>query len=422
MRILICGATGFIGSRLTRHLNAAGHTIIAGSRQPGGATAWLPIDFSCSRSVAEWQPLLSNIDLVINAIGIITESGSQTFAALQSAGPISLFTACSGLGIRVIQISGLGAERDGDLPPFLASKREADRALMDLSVDSIIVHPAVVIGEGGSSTALFCTLAALPVVPLPGNGGQKFNPIPIDDLCASICHMIEHWPGGKQRYLLTGREVFSLRELLGLIRQWRGLRPPLFLPLPQIVLTGASIVMEKIHPQGLIRRNTLSMLENVATPPHDYLPAPPAALKERLQQTPASSGFFLLRLFKLFRPALIAALAIVWIGTGLLSLGPGWADSENLLRQAGITGLTASLLITGGGGVDILLGGLRLSSRWRPLTLALQIGVMLFYMGLITVLFPHLWLSPLGEVVKNIPMLALSAFLLMQEMQKPDLK
>ena len=422
MRILLCGATGFIGAHLARRLTEQGHEVIVGSRRRGETppASWRHADYALMHSVPDWLPQLDGIELVINAVGLIAETPGQTFAAVQAEGPAALFAACDRLGVRVIQISALGAEQEGELTPFLASKRMADAALQRLPVESVILHPSVVIGEGGRSTALFAMLALLPVVPLPGGGMQRLNPVHVDDLCAVVCHVVQQWPSGKARFVIAGPESLSLRELLGLLRSWMGRRQARFLSVPMPLLHAAAMMLEWLFPAGIIRRSTIAMLQAAKTPAHDYLPCQPLPLSVRLRQTPPSAGYVPSRVLATFRPLLLLSLALVWMATGIVSIGPGHAAGEALLAQAGISAPARPWLIYGGGTADLLLGALLFSPRWRSLVLLLQCLLMLGYTALVSVLLPVAWLSPLGEVIKNVPMLVVTLMLFMVEPPASD--
>ena len=86
-----------------------------------------------------------------------------------------------------------------------------------------------------------------------------------------------------------------------------------------------------------------------------------------------------------------------------------------LLGNAGINGPLATFFIHAGGTADLGLGILMLSGKWRRLAYRLQLGLMLAYMAIISMMLPSAWLDPLGPVTKNLPLLAMTALLLMLE-------
>ena len=132
MKVLVCGATGFIGRHLGRRLLSSGHTVVAVMRQashgPVGDFASHAVtgDFSRDVSAADWLPRLAGVDVVVNAVGILRERGAQRFERLHVRGPIALFDACVQAGVpRVVQISALGADEQAQ-SAFHLSKRVAD--------------------------------------------------------------------------------------------------------------------------------------------------------------------------------------------------------------------------------------------------------------------------------------------------------
>ena len=172
MKVLIVGATGFIGSRLVTAFESAGHEVRCASRhRPPGCADHVALDFTRS-SPAALRAAVDGCQVVINAVGILREHGAQTFEALHARGPRELFSACAAAGVpRVIQVSALGAEA-GAIARYHLSKHAADRHLMDLPVDWAIVQPSLVYGAGGTSAALFNLMASLPFTPLPAGGAD----------------------------------------------------------------------------------------------------------------------------------------------------------------------------------------------------------------------------------------------------------
>ena len=252
MNVLLTGASGFIGSHLADALRAAGHVVIAARREIDAGTASVQADFTRDISARDWLPKLAGIDAVVNAVGILREHGAQTFERIHKRAPQALFTACVAAGVRrIVQISALGADR-GTTRYFL-SKRAADDYLATLPLEWTIVRPALVFGPGGASARMFAALARLPVVPLPGHGEQRLQPIHIDDLTDAIVRVLDEPAFNRVRIDLLGPQPFTLRELLAALRG----RQPRFLPIPiSFVRAGARVV-------GL--RETLAMLEGGTT-------------------------------------------------------------------------------------------------------------------------------------------------------------
>ena len=149
MHILITGANGFIGGHLLMALRQMGHEVTGCVRNPQAAkirwpdAGFIQADFSRDRAVADWLPRLRNVDLVINAVGIIREHGSQRFDRLHRDAPIALFRACAETGVRrVIQISALGADESA-FSQYHLSKKAADDLLAGLDLEWTILMPSI---------------------------------------------------------------------------------------------------------------------------------------------------------------------------------------------------------------------------------------------------------------------------------------
>lgn len=179
MKILLTGASGFIGRHIGSVLTAAGHEVVAGSRSAG-------MDFNQLTRPADWQAYLQGVDVVINSVGIITERPGQSFSTLHYQAPVALFRACVEVGVkRVIHISALGADERA-ITPYQFTKKAADDVLRSLPLDWFVLRPSLVYGEGGKSAALFHRMASLPVIPVIAQGEQLIQPVHIDDLVETV--------------------------------------------------------------------------------------------------------------------------------------------------------------------------------------------------------------------------------------------
>jgi len=109
-------------------------------------------------------------------------------------------------------------------------------------------------------------------------------------------------------------------------------------------------------------------------------------------------------------PVLRISIALVWIVTGIVSLGLyPVADSYALLARVGITGMFAPLMLYGAALLDLVFGIATLvlqGKRRRRLLWLAQLAVILFYTVIITWRLPEFWLHPYGPLLKNLPMMA----------------
>ena len=419
-RVLLLGATGFIGGRLLQTLTAAGYEVTCGVR---GARALhgcrsIDVDFMRDHRAEDWLPRLEGIDVVINAVGIIRETPQATFEALHAAAPIALFAACERAGVcRIVQISALGADEEA-VSRYHRSKKQADDALTALSVRWTIVQPSLVFGWGGASAALFTRLAALPWVPVPGRGEQRVQPIQVDDLTACITALVESDAFDRRRIAAVGPRPLMLREFLAALRAGMGLAPARFVPVPMPLVRTAAAIGEHL-PGALLDRESLGMLVrgNVGSPADvtAALGRTPRPVESFIEPAFAPAAANAARLAWLL-PLMRMSLAFVWIVTGIVSLGVyPVEESYALLARVGLTGVVAAIALYGAALLDLAFGVGILVMRRRLWLWRAQMALIVGYTIIITIKLPEYWLHPYGPLTKNIPMLA--AILMLHEFE-----
>lgn len=407
MIILITGATGFIGRRLTAVLRARGHRVIAVGRRANGKDT-IAADFTRDLDSSTWAPRLAGVDVVVNAVGIIRERGEQTFENIHMRAPRALFAACADAGVKkVVQISALGADRGNS--GYFTSKHAADQYLSPLPIHWTIVQPSLVFGAGGASATLFTLLASLPVIPVPAGGHQQVQPIHVDDLIAALVKIIETSEVDRRRVALVGPEPIRLKDFLQRLRARLQLPRARFVNIPAGVMSASAAVAGHF-PGSLLDRETLSMLNAGNTAPPDdtqrLLGHPPRATEQLIGEEQREAMRITAQLAWLL-PLLRYSIAFVWIWTGIVSLGLyPTEDSYDLLARVGITGALATLMLYGAAVLDLLIGIGTLVLRQRRWLWLLQLAVIGGYTLIITFKLPEFWLHPYGPLSKNLVMLA----------------
>lgn len=418
MRILLTGASGFIGHHLLQALLAEGHHVVCAQRRPAPGSeprlTAIHADFVHDTDKSTWLARLSNIDVVINTVGIFRESGRQTFARLHVETPRALFAACaeSHEVQMVIQLSALGADRDADTGYHL-SKKAADDYLASLPVRAYIVQPSLVYGSDGASSRVFRTLASMPFSVRFGNAPQLVQPIHIDDLVAAIVGLLKHrlplppGEGTALRVPLVGPEAMPFTDYLQALRRSMGMQRQPVLPLPG-ALARLMAKAGRLLPGAQLDEDALRMLDrgNAADPGMTtrLLQHPPRPVTEFIrapnaERSRAKLGWLL--------PVLRLSIVAVWIVTAIVSYGlyPVEASYE-LLARTGIPAGLQPLMLYGAATFDLLLGlGILLLARRRWLWL-MQLGLIGFYTVVIAIKLPEFLLHPYGPLTKNLPMLA----------------
>jgi uncharacterized protein YbjT (DUF2867 family) len=409
MRILIAGASGFIGSALADALARRGHEVVRVGR---GAAADLQADFAAVPSRQWWEARLAGVDAVVNAVGILREQGGQRFDALHTRAPIELFHACAAARVgRIVQVSALGADAHARSRYHL-SKKAADDALRALPVAAAIVQPSLVYGPGGSSAALFDGLALAPLLMLPGRGRMQVQPVHLRDVVDGIVALLESPVPRTGTFAFAGAQPQALRDYLGELRARLGTHSPLrVLGMPAAGFRfGARLA--GLLPGSMLDAETADMLLRGNATQDNALPAlldrplTPVGRFLSGEQVPAARTQALLFWWL---PALRIAIALVWLWTGVVSLGLyPVQESYALLARVGLHGAAATIALYGAAGLDLAFGALALLAppAWRRRMWPAQAALIAGYTVLITLFLPEYWLHPYGPLSKNLPLLA----------------
>ena len=260
MKILICGATGFVGKHLTRSLREVGHTVLRAVRRPVEQDD-IAVDFRNDTTKEIWLPRLNGISVVINAVGLLRDSYKNPMQKLHVETPRALFDACAEARVeRVIQLSALGV--DGSVKAtYFSTRLSAEEALHKLpaSLRWLCLRPSVIYGEDGASAQMFRLQAKLPVHALPMGGRQQLQPVHINDICAAVTRWLSDSNAVNQTVTAVGAEATDMRGMLDSYRQQLGLRPAWHISVPAPLVRLAARIGDFIPPSPLCSE-TLVML------------------------------------------------------------------------------------------------------------------------------------------------------------------
>jgi uncharacterized protein YbjT (DUF2867 family) len=419
MRVLVVGANGLIGSAVAARLVAQGHELVAVTRRRRSGPSILPttevaIDVARAVDPADWSPHLRGVDAVVNCAGVLQDSPRDSTAGVHRDGIAALFRACEHTGVRrVVQLSALGVDRNASTA-FSRTKLAGDELLMSRDLDWVILRPSVVIGRGAyGGSALIRGLAALAFLPLvPGTDAMQI--VHLDDLVDAVVFFLRPDAPARHTVEIVGPRRLQLEDVVRLFRKWLRFAPARSFPVPHwaasamfrlgdaVSLLGWRPPMRSTAQLEIMRgsigdASEWARLTGIA--PRDLesaLAAEPASVQER----------WFARLY-LLKPIVVGLLALFWMVTGLITLGPGFESGKHLMREAGL-GEFAGAGAIAGAVLDIAIG---LGIAIRPLArmaLFAALGASLVYVLGGTILLPRLWADPLGALLKIGPIIALN--------------
>lgn len=415
MKVLVTGADGFIGGYLVAALREAGHEVVGAVRRPArfrrcwpGSTA-VACDMARDIRPEDWAGRLDGVEAVINAAGVL-QAPSDRARRIHADAPIALFTAAGAAGVgRVVQLSAMGADLTGPTD-YQRTKAAADAFLETSGLPWSVLRPSVILAPGAyGGTALFRAMAAMPVaIPLVGDGGHRFQPIHVEDLCRTILSLLGDGDPPLRRVLHPVSDPpIAMRDMLAGYRAWMGLGKARFLPVPRGLCRAAARVGDWTG--GPVTTTSYSLMtQGVTADPaafRDAMGFAPDSFAEALARQPAQvADLWQARLY-LLRPLLIAALAILWLGTALATALSGVSGTIAAITAPLGPGLAAAVTY-GGAAVDLAVGIGLLVGRWRRPAALGGMAVTAGYLVALTALAPSMWLDPLGSLTKALVVLA----------------
>ena len=260
MKILVCGASGFVGRHLFSGLQAAGHHCVRGVRKPRSPED-IAIDYLHDLTPEQWLPKVQGVDVVINAVGVLRDTKAQPMQQVLSEAPAALFKACVSAGVkRIVNVSALGVESPL-MTAYFVRRREAEAVLFALpaSLRWLNLRPSVIYGEDGASARLFRLLAALPVHGLPMGGNQALQPVHIDDVVQAVARWLADDKADSLSVTATGAEATTMRGMLDSYRQQSGKGEALHVPVPGVLVKIGARIGDCL-PFSPLCSDTLTML------------------------------------------------------------------------------------------------------------------------------------------------------------------
>jgi len=219
--VTIFGGAGFVGRYIARRMANEGWRVRVAVRRPNEAMFVKPYG-----AVGQVEPVLCNIrddasvtaamqgaDAVVNCVGILNESGKNTFEAVQTDGATRVARMAAGMGItRMVHISAIGADVDSD-SDYARTKGEGEQAVLEHIPDAVILRPSIIFGNEDEFFNRFAGLTRMtPVLPITG-ADTLFQPVYVDDVAkAAVAAVLGQAEAGV--YELGGPDVSSFRTIL----------------------------------------------------------------------------------------------------------------------------------------------------------------------------------------------------------------
>ncbi|WP_410640961.1 NAD(P)H-binding protein [Amycolatopsis sp. lyj-346] len=229
MRVLVAGASGFVGSRLCPALETAGHEVLAMTRSPA---KYRGAGKAVRGDVADVGSLRDALKGVEAAYYLVHSLDSADFKRRDADAARAFARAAGDAGLhRIVYLGGLGDDDDA-LSDHLASRREVERLLGETGVPVTVLRAGIVVGHGGTSWELTRQLVEhLPAMVTPRWVGTRTQPIAVADVVRYLVGVLGHPEAAGRTFDIGGPEVLAYRDMLQRVAAIEG-RPLLILPVP----------------------------------------------------------------------------------------------------------------------------------------------------------------------------------------------
>ena len=261
--VLVLGGSGFVGRHLVSRLVRAGKHVVVPTRRRESARhlILLPTVDVVEGNIhdpATLARLAAGASAVVNLVGILNESGRDTFARAHTELAQKIVAACRAAGVhRFVQMSALNADPEGP-SRYLRSKGEAEAAIVASGLDWTIFEPSVIFGPEDRFLNLFATLERyLPVMAIAA-AQTRFQPVFVGDVAHCFDHALADDATIGQKYPLCGPDVYTLRELVAFVGKLTGHERPI-VPLPTALGRLQARVLELLPGTPMSRDNLASM-------------------------------------------------------------------------------------------------------------------------------------------------------------------
>ncbi len=223
--VTVFGGSGFLGRNVVRALCKRDYRIRVAVRrpelavhlQPAGKVGQIHSVQANLRYPASVEAAMRDSHVAINLVGILTESGAQTFDAVQGKGAETVAKAASAAGARMVHVSAIGADENSP-SRYARAKAAGEQAVLAALPSATILRPSILFGPEDEFTNRFAALARLsPMLPLIGGGETGLQPAYVGDVATAVAEAVDGKTKRGAIYELGGPEVLTMREIMKII-------------------------------------------------------------------------------------------------------------------------------------------------------------------------------------------------------------
>ena len=215
-RIIVVGASGFVGKNLRNFLYKNKLNVLAISRKNFREHLSEVKIISTNLTDPKLESKLKNYDALIHLIGIGRQTSKSTFEEINLNLTKDVIKICKNAGIKkIVFISGLGVSKS-NTSDYFASKYKAEQEIINSGLDYTIFRASYIMGKTDHLTKALSKQMKNGVIVIPGSGKYRLQPIFVEDVAKIILEAALHKKFSKKIIDLVGPQKISFEDFVKL--------------------------------------------------------------------------------------------------------------------------------------------------------------------------------------------------------------
>ncbi len=250
-KILVIGASGFVGRNAVKQLLSEGHAVRCLARNPQKVQHLAALgcetvqgDISSASSLLEATTGVEAVYISIQTlVSQHTDTAGQDFMDIELKGLQLVIDACHRNGVRrIIYVTFLGVSLTAK-SEWIIGRWKAEQLLLNSDLDVTVIRPGMIVGRGGQGFDMLLGNAAKRIAIVVGSGNFRFRTIAISDLAFILAAVLNNKECYGKAFDIGSKDVFTMNQMIDIAAETLGKKPPAKIHIPTgVIRTFANLI------------------------------------------------------------------------------------------------------------------------------------------------------------------------------------